>query len=170
MIDTHFARDVASRFFANTYPTRGLKNLLANVCRRLTGAEGEVASVFRLDTSYDGGKSHGLIALCHAARGMRNHLTRTSLTRTYGVCMLPPKRAGKPAGPQTGGRRMAVATDVESRLSRLEGIIEQINHRLDSLDRRLDRQGQRLDSGFRWIIGLQLTSFLMLGTLIMLWL
>ena len=65
---------------------------------------------------------------------------------------------------------MAVATDVESRLSRLEGIIEQINHRLDSLDRRLDRQGQRLDSGFRRIIGLQLTSFLMLGTLIMLWL
>ena len=26
------------RFFANTYPTRGLKNLVANVCRRLTGA------------------------------------------------------------------------------------------------------------------------------------
>ena len=25
-------------FFANTYPARGLKNLLANVCRRLTGA------------------------------------------------------------------------------------------------------------------------------------
>ena len=31
-------------FFANTYPTRGLKNLLANVCRRLAGAGGEVAS------------------------------------------------------------------------------------------------------------------------------
>ena len=58
------------RFFANTYPTRGLKNLLANVCRRLTGAGGEVASIFRLDTSYGGGKTHGLIALCHAARGM----------------------------------------------------------------------------------------------------
>ena len=28
------------RFFANTYPTRGLKNLLANVCRRLAGAGG----------------------------------------------------------------------------------------------------------------------------------
>ena len=59
------------RFFANTYPTRGLKNLLANVCRRLTGAGGEVASIFRLDTSYGGGKTHGLIALCHAARGMK---------------------------------------------------------------------------------------------------
>ena len=47
-----------SRFFANTYPTRGLKSLLANVCRRLTGAGGEVAAIFRLDTSYGGGKTH----------------------------------------------------------------------------------------------------------------
>ena len=61
-----------SRFFADTYPTRGLKNLLANVCRRLTGAGGEVASIFRLDTAYGGGKTHGLIALCHAARGIRD--------------------------------------------------------------------------------------------------
>ena len=29
-----------ARFFAITYPTRGLKNLLANVCRRLSGARG----------------------------------------------------------------------------------------------------------------------------------
>ncbi len=62
------------RFFANTYPTRGLKNLLANVCRRLAGAGGEVASIFRLDTSYGGGKTHGLIALAHAARGLQRVL------------------------------------------------------------------------------------------------
>ena len=60
------------RFFADTYPTRGLKNLLSNVCRRLTGAGGEVAAIFRLDTSYGGGKTHGLIALTHAARGVRS--------------------------------------------------------------------------------------------------
>ncbi len=35
------------------------------------GAGGEVASIFRLDTAYGGGKTHGLIALCHAARGMQ---------------------------------------------------------------------------------------------------
>ncbi len=57
-------------FFANSYPTRGLKSLLANVCRRLTGRGGEVAAIFRLDTSYGGGKTHGLIALAHAARGV----------------------------------------------------------------------------------------------------
>ncbi|MDE2870422.1 MAG: DUF499 domain-containing protein [Gemmatimonadota bacterium] len=60
-----------TRFFANTYPTRGLKDLLANVCRRLSGAGGEVAAIFRLDTSYGGGKTHGLIALAHAAKGMQ---------------------------------------------------------------------------------------------------
>ena len=60
-----------ARFFAQTYPTRGLGNLLANVGRRLGGAGGEAAAIFRLDTSYGGGKTHGLIALVHAARGMR---------------------------------------------------------------------------------------------------
>ena len=58
-------------FFANSYPTKGLKNLLAHTCRRLSGAGGEVAPVFRLDTAYGGGKTHGLIALTHAARGMK---------------------------------------------------------------------------------------------------
>ena len=58
-------------FFANTYPTRGLANLLVNVCRRLSGAGGEAAAIFRLDTSYGGGKTHGLIALAHAVRGVR---------------------------------------------------------------------------------------------------
>ncbi|MDE2982966.1 MAG: DUF499 domain-containing protein [Gemmatimonadota bacterium] len=60
-----------ARFFANTHPTRGLKDLLANVCRRLSGVGGEAAAIFRLDTSYGGGKTHGLIALIHAARGMK---------------------------------------------------------------------------------------------------
>lgn len=63
---------IASRFFANTYPTRGLRNLLQSVCRRLSGAGGEAAAVLRLDTSFGGGKTHGLIALVHAANGMRD--------------------------------------------------------------------------------------------------
>lgn len=60
-----------AKFFANTYPTRGLKNLLANVCGRLSGSGSAVSAIFRLDTSYGGGKTHGLIALVHAARGMK---------------------------------------------------------------------------------------------------
>lgn len=60
-----------ARFFANTYPTRGIGNLPLNVCQRLTGTGGEVAAIFRLDTSYGGGKTHGLIALAHVARGLQ---------------------------------------------------------------------------------------------------
>ena len=59
-----------ARFFADTWPTRGLKSLLASVLRRLGGDGGE-AAIFRLDTSFGGGKTHGLIALVHAARGMQ---------------------------------------------------------------------------------------------------
>lgn len=60
----------AATFFANTYPTKGLRSLLMNVCTRLTSKGGEAASIFRLDTQYGGGKTHSLIALAHAARGM----------------------------------------------------------------------------------------------------
>ncbi|WP_237236295.1 ATP-binding protein [Sphingobium sp. RAC03] len=55
------------RFFANTYPTAGLKELLTQVLGRLSGRSGSSA-VFRLDTSFGGGKTHGLIGLVHAAR------------------------------------------------------------------------------------------------------
>lgn len=60
----------AARFFGNTYPTRGLQSLLQNVCGRISGRGGAVSAIFRLDTSFGGGKTHGLIALVHAARGM----------------------------------------------------------------------------------------------------
>lgn len=60
----------APTFFTNTYPTEGLKELLLNVCGRLSGRGESVSAVFRLDTSFGGGKTHGLIALVHAAAGM----------------------------------------------------------------------------------------------------
>jgi hypothetical protein len=58
-------------FFQNTYPTRGLRTLLETVCRRLSGTGGEMNSIIRLDTQYGGGKTHSLIALIHAVRGMK---------------------------------------------------------------------------------------------------
>ena len=86
MADADFAADLAQvltgrasaayrdpvRFFANTWPTRGLKRLLASVCRRLSGAGGAVEPIFRLETAYGGGKTHSLIALAHAARGLQD--------------------------------------------------------------------------------------------------
>lgn len=83
--DEEFAADLASvvagdapidyqdpeTFFSRTHPTRGLRVLMETVCRRLSGVGGEVNSVIRLDTQYGGGKTHGLIALVHAVRGMK---------------------------------------------------------------------------------------------------
>ena len=45
--------------------------------------------------------------------------------------------------------------DHESRLSKLEGIIEQISLRLGELS-------NRLDSGLRWMMGLQITTLVAL--------
>jgi hypothetical protein len=75
-------------FFANTYPTEGLKKLLANVFQRLSN-QGGAAAIFRLDTQYGGGKTHALIALAHAAQSMRKV--------TNAAEFLPPSLL--PAGP-----------------------------------------------------------------------
>jgi Protein of unknown function (DUF499) len=58
-----------AKFFANTHPTRGLRDLLRAVCLRLSGSSQQVASIFRLGSSFGGGKTHGLIALGHIANG-----------------------------------------------------------------------------------------------------
>lgn len=60
----------ADLFFANTHPTKGLKDLLKVVCQRLKGDGG--TPVLRLDTQYGGGKTHALIALTHATQGMKD--------------------------------------------------------------------------------------------------
>jgi len=62
-------------FFAVTYPTAGLKRLLASTFGRLSGKKGEVDGaehgVVRFQTSFGGGKTHGLIAAYHLAKGAR---------------------------------------------------------------------------------------------------
>ncbi len=52
-------------FFANTYPTKGLRSLLDEALGRLSGKRPDGASVIRLETSFGGGKTHNLIALYH---------------------------------------------------------------------------------------------------------
>lgn len=62
-------------FFAVTYPTEGLKRLLSSTFGRLSGRRGEVEGaehgVVRFQTSFGGGKTHGLIAAYHLANGAR---------------------------------------------------------------------------------------------------
>lgn len=57
------------RFFANTYPTDGLRTLLSEVLGRVTGQAPTSSPILRLETSFGGGKTHNLIALYHAATG-----------------------------------------------------------------------------------------------------
>lgn len=61
------------QFFAITYPTSGLKALLTKVFGRVTGAKGTAGEngVLRSETSFGGGKTHGLTAVYHVAKGAR---------------------------------------------------------------------------------------------------
>jgi hypothetical protein len=61
------------KFFELTFPTSGLKRLLSRVFGRLVGAkvEGGEHGVVRSETSFGGGKTHGLIAVYHLAKGAR---------------------------------------------------------------------------------------------------
>lgn len=78
----HIVRDPASypvygdpeEFFALTHPTKGLRDLLTRTFGRLSGAKGVPGTeqgVLRPQTVFGGGKTHGLIALYHLAKGSR---------------------------------------------------------------------------------------------------
>jgi hypothetical protein len=55
-------------FFANTYPTEGLLRLLEAAGRRLSQTGIAEGSTIRLDSTFGGGKTHGMIGLVHLAR------------------------------------------------------------------------------------------------------
>lgn len=55
-------------FFARTYLTNGLRDLLVGAARRLSGGGGD--PVIELQTNFGGGKTHSLIALYHLASGV----------------------------------------------------------------------------------------------------
>ena len=63
----------ADEFFAITYPTSGLRKLLTKTFGRVSGASGPAGEngVLRSETSFGGGKTHGLTAVYHLARGAR---------------------------------------------------------------------------------------------------
>ena len=54
-------------------------------------------------------------------------------------------------------------SEFDARLSRIEGIVEQMSQRLTSVE-----HGQRdILSWIRWLVGIQITTLLTLGTLIL---
>lgn len=58
----------ARQFFQSTYPTNGMKDICGRIFRRLKlGDESNEPSVYRLGSSFGGGKTHTLIALAGAS-------------------------------------------------------------------------------------------------------
>ncbi len=57
------------KFFQRTHPSLGLVDLLRVALGRLSGVRPDEPPVIRVDTNLGGGKTHNLIALCHACRG-----------------------------------------------------------------------------------------------------
>lgn len=55
------------RFFARTFMTSSLRELLSQVMRRLSGLAVETSAVFNMATQFGGGKTHALAALYHLA-------------------------------------------------------------------------------------------------------
>ena len=70
--------------------------------------------------------------------------------------------------------------DHDRRIGRLEGVVEQLDRRLDTLERGLSEVrneiaalrneiaavNRRLDTHFRWLVGIQLTTLIAIGSLL----
>jgi predicted AAA+ superfamily ATPase len=56
------------QFFARTYLTEGLRDLIARAVRRLAGDQ-NASPVINLQTNFGGGKTHSMLALWHLASG-----------------------------------------------------------------------------------------------------
>jgi hypothetical protein len=57
-----------AQFFERTFLTKNLRELTAQVVRRLSGVKVETSAVFNLSTQFGGGKTHSLTLLYHLAR------------------------------------------------------------------------------------------------------
>ena len=56
-------------FFARTFLTEGLSNLLKDAAKRLSGKSGD--PVIELQTNFGGGKTHSMLALYHMVGGTK---------------------------------------------------------------------------------------------------
>lgn len=80
-------------FFARTYLTEGMRDLMVQALQRIAGLGGE--PVIQLKTAFGGGKTHSLLALYHLLRG-RAPLSRlqgaSELLKDAGIEQPPPAR------------------------------------------------------------------------------
>ena len=105
------------RFFAKTFMTRSLENVLESVLARLLGLPGRGAPVIRLETPFGGGKTHTMVALYHLVRypeaveetdvgkRLRERLNLNHLPRNVRIAVLD-GAAMNPQGWESGGLRI----------------------------------------------------------------
>lgn len=97
-------------FFSSTFPSAGLKSLMAEVFGRLSGVRPDAPPVIRLETNLGGGKTHNLIAAYHAANGGLDRLSASEFVDPGLLPSVPVKvgvfvgtSAGATSFPSTGG-------------------------------------------------------------------
>ena len=95
-------------FFARTYLTEGLRDLIDRAVRRLAGDD-NASPVINLQTNFGGGKTHSMLALWHLASG---HAARRLPAGGPGRCSprrgfdeLPAASAGSRSSATTSRRR-----------------------------------------------------------------
>ena len=83
----------ADRFFARTFPTHPMKELVRDVLQRLAGTGG--TPVLRLQVAYGGGKTHSLITLLHLAErasAVADNPTVKEFVNFAGIQLVPSAR------------------------------------------------------------------------------
>ncbi|MGH9306959.1 MAG: Swt1 family HEPN domain-containing protein, partial [Acidimicrobiales bacterium] len=99
-------------FFRRTYLTEGLRQLISEATRRLTGAGG--VPVVDLQTTFGGGKTHTLIALWHLCSATpldRLPQELADLVRATGVDTLPPVKRAALVGTRLAPGQRSVKPD-----------------------------------------------------------
>ena len=92
------------QFFARTYLTEGLRDLIDRAVRRLAGDQ-NASPVINLQTNFGGGKTHSMLALWHLASG---HAARRLPAGRPGHALRDARSASWPAA--SGASRSSATT------------------------------------------------------------
>jgi len=94
------------RFFERTFLTKNLRELSAQVVRRLSGEKTETSAVFNMTTQFGGGKTHALTLLYHLANlGPKAHGLAgvNQIIETAGIKEIPQSAVATFVGTQFDG-------------------------------------------------------------------
>ena len=121
-----------ARFFATTYLSAGLSDLLRRVLREMAGT-GSGNRIIQIDTPFGGGKTHTLLALYHlftAPDAVRNRPELADLLRSAGLTAVPDVRVVTFVGTESS----AAQAEEQADGTRVRTIWGQLAHQLGGRD------------------------------------